>query len=66
MYDKGDLTKYQYIKYVPNNIAPQKMKTDFEAEEQLANEQQAMQQQMMAQQAMEQPQMMQQPPIVPM
>lgn len=30
MYNKGDLTKYEYVKYAPNNLVPQDMKLDFE------------------------------------
>ena len=33
MYNKGDLTKYEYVKYAPNNLVPQDMKLDFEEQE---------------------------------
>lgn len=33
MYQKGDLTKYEYVKYAPNNLVPQDMKSDFEEQE---------------------------------
>ena len=33
MYQKGDLTKYEYVKYAPNNLVPQDMKLDFEEQE---------------------------------
>ncbi len=44
MYDKGDLNKYQYVRYAPSNLVPQEMSNDFEEEEQEileAEEQQA-------------------------
>lgn len=42
MYQKGDLTKYEYVKYVPNNLVPQDMKSDFEEQEEEMAEQQEM------------------------
>jgi hypothetical protein len=41
MYDKKDITKYQFVKYSPKNIVPQELKQDFEKEEKLMQEQQA-------------------------
>jgi hypothetical protein len=46
LYAKGDITKYQYIKYAPNNVVPPEMKSDFEEEEQQALEMQQQQAQM--------------------
>ena len=34
LYNKGDITKYQYVKYAPNNVVPPEMKSDFEEEQQ--------------------------------
>lgn len=41
MYDKKDITKYQYIRYSPSSLVPQSMKSDFEEEEQKMLEAQA-------------------------
>jgi hypothetical protein len=46
LYTKGDITKYQYVKYAPNNVVPPEMKSDFEEEEQKVIEQQEMQAEM--------------------
>lgn len=43
MYDKGDINKYQYVKYAPQTLVPQEMKNDFEKEEQKMLEQQEIQ-----------------------
>ena len=50
MYDKGDITKYQFIKYAPKNLVTTEMREDFEREEKKMMEQQE-QQAMMAQNA---------------
>lgn len=50
LYQKGDVDKYQYVKYAPNNMVPQGMKQDFEDEQQQVEEQQIMQQQAIGQQ----------------
>lgn len=39
MYDKGDLDKYQYVKYLPTNIVPSALRQDFEKESAQAQEQ---------------------------
>jgi hypothetical protein len=43
VYDKKDITKYQFVKYSPRNIFPQEMKQDFEKEEELMKQQQEQQ-----------------------
>ena len=45
MYDKKDITKYQFVKYVPKNLVTTEMREDFEREEKQMQEQQAMQSQ---------------------
>jgi hypothetical protein len=45
MYDKKDITKYQYVKYAPRNSVPQELKSDFKKEEEQIAEQQALLQQ---------------------
>jgi hypothetical protein len=44
MYDKKDITKYQYVKYAPRNSVPQELKSDFKKEEEQIAEQQALMQ----------------------
>jgi len=48
MYDKKDITKYQFVKYSPKNLVTTEMREDFEREEKQLEEQQ--QQQMQIQQ----------------
>lgn len=45
MYDKKDITKYQYVRYAPQDLVPQEMRNDFDEEEQQILEAQEMQQQ---------------------
>lgn len=47
MYDKGDIDKYAYIKYMPKNVVPQDLKQDFDREKQAMQEQMMMQEQAM-------------------
>jgi hypothetical protein len=49
MYDKKDLTKYQFVKYAPKNIVPQELSHDFEKEEEQILEQQKLQAEQQAQ-----------------
>lgn len=42
MYDKGDIDKYGYVKYLPSNTVPSELKQDFEKEEEQLMEQQQM------------------------
>jgi hypothetical protein len=49
MYDKGDITKYQFIKYSPKNLVTTEMREDFEREEKKMLEQQQMQAEAMKQ-----------------
>jgi len=51
MYDKGDLDKYSYIKYLPKNAVTTELRQDFEKEEEQMQQQQQMQGQMQDQQA---------------
>jgi hypothetical protein len=43
MYDKGDLDKYQYVKYLPKNAVSNELRQDFEKEEEMMQQQQQMQ-----------------------
>lgn len=42
MYDKGDLTKYEYVKYLPKNTVPSELRQDFDKQEEQLAEQQAL------------------------
>jgi hypothetical protein len=43
MYDKGDLDKYQYVKYLPKNAVSNELRQDFEKEEEMMQQQQQIQ-----------------------
>src|SRR4030042_3322864 len=43
MYDKGDIDKYKYVKYLPQNAVKSEMRQDFEKEEEQMQQQQQMQ-----------------------
>jgi hypothetical protein len=43
MYDKGDIDKYKYVKYLPQNAVKSEMRQDFEKEEEQMQQQQEMQ-----------------------
>jgi len=51
MYNKGDIDKYEYVKYAPNNMMVQGIKEDFEQQKVELDEQMEQQAQMQAEQA---------------